>query len=212
VKHEWAHERYAEYLMGELRGRELRSFEEHLEQCVTCRRELEQLARLHERLTSEMPVYRRRILPDPSILSGLARKALSRATAPRRHQWLLPFAAAAVVVVLGVILVFGTPLRDSLLGRDSEPPAPTLGPGVPFLQVSEPVNGQVLTRTPTQVSGKVEQGATVTVNGVEAKVSEDGSFVASVPLETGTNVIEIHAEAPDGRAEKVTVIVTFSAP
>ncbi len=58
------------------------------------------------------------------------------------------------------------------------------------LEIISPENGAALIESPVTVSGTVSDSeATVTVNGIEAAVVEDGTFSAEVELSEGENTI-----------------------
>jgi nitrogen fixation protein FixH len=84
------------------------------------------------------------------------------------------------------------------------PEAPELS-----LEIISPEDGAELTGSPVMVSGNVsDASANVTINGVEAEVTEDGTFSASVELTEGENTIEVEATA-EGR-EPVSEIITVT--
>ncbi|MCX9025521.1 MAG: hypothetical protein OIN85_05430, partial [Candidatus Methanoperedens sp.] len=66
----------------------------------------------------------------------------------------------------------------------------------PLLILNQPNNDQVFTTSPITVSGKATDDSgirSVTVNGVPAILTEDGTFGISVDLNIGSNTIEIQA-------------------
>lgn len=70
------------------------------------------------------------------------------------------------------------------------------------LKVSSPQNGALIYGSSVSVSGITTPGASVTVNGVNAKVSEKGFFSAYVSLRSGQNAISVRS----GRSEKRIVV------
>ncbi|MCL0097449.1 zf-HC2 domain-containing protein [Dehalococcoidia bacterium] len=64
-------ERFPEYAEGALRGNDLKSFEEHLQDCKDCRHELESLRELEVRLRQEVPGYWESVKPSPAFLARL---------------------------------------------------------------------------------------------------------------------------------------------
>jgi nitrogen fixation protein FixH len=88
----------------------------------------------------------------------------------------------------------------------------TYAPPVPVLsvEITSPEDGAELTESLVTVSGTVsEPEATVTVNGIEAEVAEDGSFSAQVELTEGENVITAVAVVGELEAED-SVTVTYT--
>jgi hypothetical protein len=64
----------------------------------------------------------------------------------------------------------------------------------------------------TEITGKVSPASRVMVNGVEATVSRDGSFVTSVPLKVGTNRVKVEAESITGQKRNVDRVIRRAAP
>ena len=87
--------------------------------------------------------------------------------------------------------------------RPGEPPSdPEKIPEEVLLQVVWP-SGETRS-TDTAVHGKVNPASTVTVNGAPAVVGPDGRFTATVPLNDGSNVLEVQAEDLSGRRRKAS--------
>jgi cytoskeletal protein RodZ len=78
----------------------------------------------------------------------------------------------------------------------------------PFLDLATPV--QAAGATPNvKVAGKTTVNAVVTVDGRQASVGQDGSFVQSVPVEKGMNVVTV--EASNGKkatSETLSVVAS----
>ena len=65
----------------------------------------------------------------------------------------------------------------------------------------------------TEVTGKTNPGNSVSINGVTAQVSQDGSFKASVPLKEGLNTIIGEAKDKNGMvARKMITIILDTTP
>ena len=80
------------------------------------------------------------------------------------------------------------------------------------LEVTAPVSAAVVTGEEVDVSGSVEpSGATVTVLGRPAPVA-DGEFEVTVPLEPGSNVIDVLASAREREPAMEAVWVTREMP
>ncbi len=82
----------------------------------------------------------------------------------------------------------------------------------PTLLVSAPDNGTNTSIPSVWVSGLTDAGVNLTVGGVRAAVSDNGSFGLAIALVPGANVIEITAVASDGRSNSLIVVVTFIDP
>jgi len=83
------------------------------------------------------------------------------------------------------------------------------------LEITSPEDKAELTESLVAVSGNVSDAtAKVTINGVEAEVTEDGAFSASVELVEGENTIEVKAtaEGKESVTETVTITYTPEAP
>lgn len=77
--------------------------------------------------------------------------------------------------------------------------------------ITSPEDEAELTESPITISGIVsDPEATVTVNGVEVEVAEDGSFSAQVELTEGENVIEAIAVLGEQEARH-SITVTYSS-
>lgn len=83
-----------------------------------------------------------------------------------------------------------------------------LGIVVPRITLFEELDGTVFHTTTAKVSGKVENAAVFTVNGVDVVLSEDGSFVYDVPLEPGENEVILNAMSESG--EGATMVLTIT--
>jgi len=100
-------------------------------------------------------------------------------------------------------------------GREpvSETITVTYAPEVPelSLEITAPEDGAELTESPVTVSGNVsDASAKVTVNGVEAEVTEDDTFSISVELIEGENTIEVEATAEGKEPVSETITVTYT--
>lgn len=82
----------------------------------------------------------------------------------------------------------------------------------PTLSISSPGDGTVTNRTTIWVEGLVEPGALLSVNGVAAAVSEDGSWRLLSSLEPGPNTIIVTAVDASGNRATATAHVHFEDP
>jgi hypothetical protein len=81
------------------------------------------------------------------------------------------------------------------------------------LDVSAPSDAVVVRSQVVEVRGSVEPaGAAVRVYGQDARVSAGGTFVASVPLQPGANVIDVIATARQREPSMTAIRVTWEMP
>ncbi|SPE44542.1 conserved hypothetical protein [Candidatus Sulfotelmatobacter sp. SbA7] len=119
------HEQFAENLalhaLGSLEGEERLALEKHLQECASCRRELESLrgdlALLSLSTAGPKPPARSR----ERLMAALAREPRRGTTAPPRRSWwvLAPSLAAAALVLLAIFLMRqNSALRQQIAGMD----------------------------------------------------------------------------------------------
>ncbi len=75
------------------------------------------------------------------------------------------------------------------------------------LTIKRPADGTILTKSPVEVSGSVNEPAEVTVNGEPVEISRYKTFEASVDLVEGVNTITAIATKGD---EVRTVVLTVT--
>ena len=90
--------------------------------------------------------------------------------------------------------------RTVVIKKDSSAPA---------LEVQS-LQGAVVTGSSTVVTGKAEPGSTVTVNGVNTTVSADGTWSATVALQSGKNTVTVTATDSAGNATTQTQTITYT--
>ncbi len=78
-----------------------------------------------------------------------------------------------------------------------------------FLDVSEPLDGDVVNVSPLTVVGRTRIDAVVSVNDELPEPDENGRFEASIVLEEGINVIEIVASTADGVQLDIVITVFY---
>jgi len=78
----------------------------------------------------------------------------------------------------------------------------------PFLAVSSPADEVLVEEASCTVSGRVEPGAEVFVNGRQVEVSAKAEFLLTVPLEAGPNILAVSARDAAGRETTVVRTVT----
>ncbi len=88
-----------------------------------------------------------------------------------------------------------------------------LAPTIPLLTIaiSSPQDGAVVNSSPATVSGNVSNNAIVTVNGIQASVSNN-TFSASIPLSEGQNTITASATDQYGQTASQSIDVTLMLP
>jgi len=82
----------------------------------------------------------------------------------------------------------------------------------PSVRITSPADGSVLNETSAVVSGVVDGGVSVSVNGVLTSVRKDGSFLLRVPLPWGPGTIRAVAIDESGNSASATVNVTVTDP
>jgi len=94
---------------------------------------------------------------------------------------------------------------NTLSGESSEV---AVSPKAPTAIVNIPDNRKV-TSSQFSFTGKVDQGATVWVNGKQVAVDSAGNFTAAVTLNNGTNTLTIEVKNKAGDIIKITKVVTY---
>ena len=92
------------YALGELQGEDRIALEKHLEDCASCRRELEQLRGDMALLALSPPESRPPRHARERLMDAISREP-RRAVVPKPHNWrgLIPYFAAAVLALLAVV-------------------------------------------------------------------------------------------------------------
>jgi len=85
---------------------------------------------------------------------------------------------------------------------------------VVYFNVSSPVNGLKTRQKALSVTGDVEPGATVSVNGATVTPRQDGTFIAEVILSDGQNtiIVQVRDKAGNLQAKELTVTKTKPEP
>lgn len=82
----------------------------------------------------------------------------------------------------------------------------------PLLTIESPAQQSMLRERRTDILGKTDSDATVTVNGVSVLVRSDGRFFDQVTLEEGKNTVTITATSRYGKISTQTREVTYEQP
>lgn len=91
--------------------------------------------------------------------------------------------------------------EQSLVPVKRAPTAPARIPSTLFLKVSRSGPSRLNRRT-TDVGGETNPGAAVFVNGAPVPVESDGRFTAHVPLQEGSNPLNVTVRDALGRSER----------
>ena len=79
------------------------------------------------------------------------------------------------------------------------------------IEITAPEDGAELTESPVAVTGSVSiRDASVTVDGIEVDVAEDGTFTTSIELAEGENTITVMATAEGKEPAEKTITVTYT--
>ena len=107
-----------------------------------------------------------------------------------------------VLNVTAIDLAGNTSKKTLHVSVDTTPPALTVTTPVPFQEVH---------RLPLLVKGVTEKGASVTVNGAQASVDEDGNFSYEITdlNTTGMTIITVMAKDAAGNTSKKTINVKY---
>lgn len=83
---------------------------------------------------------------------------------------------------------------------------------VPTLSIDTPADGQkfIKDQNTINVSGKTDQGNSVTVNGFIAIIHEDGTYSYNLPLKNGDNKITVVSTDQAGNTEEKSISVNYS--
>jgi cytoskeletal protein RodZ len=113
-----------------------------------------------------------------------------------------------------VVEVLDAAGKTNRVSRTIQYQAPTAGVSAPpVLAVEQPANGATFTNTYVQVSGRVDRGVTVQINGVPVAVSSAGTFQVRYYLPAGPQPFRIVARNSAGGTveETRTVVIAYTA-
>lgn len=113
---------------------------------------------------------------------------------PARYYW-----RVAALDQLGLPGQWSLP-RDFTLRTDQTPP---------FLTLLSPAPDSIQTSPQVEVLGASEMGASLVLNGVPVRMSNDGSFLANLPLKVGSNQIAVKAIDPAGNTSSRSIEVVY---
>lgn len=81
----------------------------------------------------------------------------------------------------------------------------------PTLIIYAPADGSTFQVGAAEIVGMTDFGALLTINGAEVQVAVDGSFRWVVPLEEGTNVIQVRAKDKAGNTAEATLTLLLGS-
>ena len=106
---------------------------------------------------------------------------------PRQRTRALQFLVASKFIKVGALLLVGLSVVTYVGVQIRSIASP------PDLLVYAPVDGELTTDALIAVSGHAEEGASVSVNGENVLLSQDGYFETNIALERGVNIIAIES-------------------
>lgn len=77
----------------------------------------------------------------------------------------------------------------------------------PGLKMDSPKENAILNSLNIQVSGKTDPDATLTVNGVQVSVEDNGSFTKQITVFPGTVIIDLRAQNRFGKVSEIKRVV-----
>lgn len=113
---------------------------------------------------------------------------------PARYHW-----RVAALDQLGLPGEWST-AQEFTLRSDTTPP---------FLTLLSPASGTIVTSPSVEVLGASELDAILTLNGQSLSSGADGSFVATLPLNQGTNDVTVQAVDPAGNVSSRSLTVVY---
>jgi len=94
---------------------------------------------------------------------------------------------------------------DAIRGNYSDPVKFEIRTRPPELIINSPHQGAEINRRVVSIYGRTDRGAAVTVDGVAAKVDEDGNFVAAAGVSYGNNEVVVKASDEFERTTEKTL-------
>jgi Glucodextranase, domain B/FecR protein len=116
---------------------------------------------------------------------------------PSRYHW-----RVAALDQLGLPGEWSTQ-QDFTLRTDNTPP---------YLTLLSPAPDTIVTLPRIEVLGATELESSLTLNGADLLVAEDGSFLGHVDLRQGENVVSVHAVDPAGNTSTRSLKIVYRPP
>jgi cytoskeletal protein RodZ len=104
-----------------------------------------------------------------------------------------------ILIIILLISIFG--LYFGIQYRNLQMP--------PKLNIFSPKNGIITKENKIELLGQTDEDATVTLNGINILVRDDGKFFDTLNLNDGENLVEIIAISRYGKINKKTIKVSF---
>ncbi len=141
--------------------------------------------------TDAVMAFFRRQMTDVAKASLLPKGVADPLNAPLLHLTPGRFVA---MLISALLLLFFLYLGRQYIEIRKPPP----------LDVTSPVNQQILESSRVVVEGKSDSDATITINGISTIVRDDGRFYEQIAVEPGVNKITITATSRFGKTTTVT--------
>ena len=88
-------------------------------------------------------------------------------------------------------------------------PSPDTPPTAFYLEVTQPADNSIINVGTVEVMGRTSPGAVVSVNDEIAVADTEGTFVVTIALEEGPNIIEVVASDDEGSEAIANLTVTL---
>lgn len=101
-----------------------------------------------------------------------------------------------------------TPSQDTT-PEAAPAPSPDTPPTAFYLEVTQPADNSIINVGTVEVMGRTSPGAVVSVNDEIAVADTQGTFVVTIALEEGPNIIEVIASDDEGSEARASLTVTL---
>jgi len=88
-------------------------------------------------------------------------------------------------------------------------PSPDTPPAAFYLEITQPADNSIINVGTVEVVGRTSPGAVVSVNDEIAVADTEGTFVVTIALEEGPNIIEVIASDDEGNEARASLTVTL---
>lgn len=119
----------------------------------------------------------------------------------KKQLKITPNVTITVAIVILVALFFGYLTHELLTFA-----------GAPSLQIDSPENNQILRTQTVEVAGKTNPDSTLYINEQKVELKQDGSFKASVYLNSGVNIITISSSNKIKKTRTISRTVRVEPP
>ncbi|MBI4329051.1 MAG: hypothetical protein HY685_04200 [Chloroflexi bacterium] len=143
---------------------------------------------------------------------GVETSAIKKAPALWQGLLLLSF-SVALLAGCATVQLSPTPTSEPAAALTPSPPPAGTPAAVPvILELLSPQDGAMVETGAVRVFGKARPDAIVGIEGVPVEVREDGTFQRDLPLEEGSNIIEVAASDLSGDTVFQSVVVFYTPP